>query len=68
MTGSATTTDAYADRRPKILGTTSGALKGLTFAAKDLFDVDGYVTGCGNPDWMRTHGVAKKPHAQLPVS
>ena len=60
MTGSAIITNAYADRRPKIPGATSGALKGLTFAAKDLFDVEGYVTGCGNPDWVRTHGAAKK--------
>ncbi|MCC7427851.1 MAG: amidase [Alphaproteobacteria bacterium] len=30
-------------------------LAGLTFGAKDLFDVAGHVTGCGNPDWRRTH-------------
>ncbi|KDP23530.1 hypothetical protein JCGZ_23363 [Jatropha curcas] len=30
-------------------------LNGLTFAVKDIFDVDGYVTGFGNPDWARTH-------------
>ena len=22
------------------------------------FDIDGYVTGFGNPDWARTHSVA----------
>ncbi|KAL7003050.1 Amidase 1, partial [Sarracenia purpurea var. burkii] len=33
-------------------------LKGLTFAIKDIFDVDGYVTGFGNPDWKRTHSAA----------
>lgn len=27
----------------------SGALAGLTFGVKDLFDVAGYRTGCGNP-------------------
>jgi amidase len=27
-----------------------GPLAGLTFAAKDIFDVAGYKTGCGNPD------------------
>jgi amidase len=27
----------------------SGALAGLTFAVKDIFDVAGYKTGCGNP-------------------
>ncbi|KAA3463025.1 outer envelope protein 64, mitochondrial-like [Gossypium australe] len=30
-------------------------LQGLTFAIKDIFDVKGYVTGFGNPDWRRTH-------------
>ena len=32
-----------------------GPLAGLTFAAKDIIDVAGHVTGCGNPDWLRTH-------------
>jgi amidase len=29
----------------------SGPLDGLTFVAKDLLDVAGYVTGGGNPQW-----------------
>ncbi|KAG6702087.1 hypothetical protein I3842_07G016800 [Carya illinoinensis] len=33
-------------------------LNSLTFAIKDIFDVDGYVTGFGNPDWLRTHAAA----------
>ncbi|GLT90326.1 hypothetical protein SLE2022_082650 [Rubroshorea leprosula] len=33
-------------------------LSGLTFAIKDIFDVNGYVTGFGNPDWARTHQAA----------
>src|SRR5258708_6330914 len=37
----------------------SGPLSGLTFAAKDLFDVAGSVTGCGNPDWAATHEIAE---------
>jgi amidase len=41
-----------------IAGAAEGPLKGLTFAAKDIFDIEGYVTGCGNPDWARTHGAA----------
>ena len=32
-----------------------GPLSGLTFAAKDLFDVAGHVTGAGSPDWLATH-------------
>jgi len=34
-------------------GTGDGPLAGLTFAAKDVFDIAGYVTGAGNPDWRR---------------
>jgi amidase len=37
----------------------AGPLSGLTFAAKDLFDVAGVVTGCGNPDWAATHQPAR---------
>jgi amidase len=36
-----------------------GQLSGLTFAAKDLFDVADAVTGCGNPDWAATHEAAQ---------
>jgi amidase len=35
--------------------TASGPLTGLTFGVKDLIDIGGTVTGCGNPDWARTH-------------
>ncbi len=41
-------------------GNASGPLGGLTFGAKDLFDVAGYVTGCGNPEWAVTHQKADK--------
>ncbi|MBL8708720.1 MAG: amidase [Rhodospirillaceae bacterium] len=44
--------------------TASGPLDGLSFAIKDLFDVAGRVTGCGNPDWRRTHGPARE-HAAV---
>ena len=33
----------------------SGPLDGLRFAVKDLIDVGGRVTGCGNPTWRETH-------------
>lgn len=39
-------------------GATTGPLARVPFAAKDLFDIEGRVTGCGNPDWARTHGPA----------
>ena len=34
-----------------------GPLHGLTFAVKDLFDVDGYPTGCGSPHLLALSGV-----------
>ncbi len=40
-------------------GIPGGPLTGLTFAAKDIFDVAGHVTGGGNPDWKATHDVAQ---------
>ncbi len=43
-----------------IQGAADGPLAGLTFAAKDLFDVRGTVTGSGNPDWARTHAPARR--------
>uniref|UniRef100_A0A2N9I3J7 Amidase domain-containing protein n=1 Tax=Fagus sylvatica TaxID=28930 RepID=A0A2N9I3J7_FAGSY len=33
-------------------------LHALTFAVKDIFDVEGYVTGFGNPEWAKTHPAA----------
>ncbi|XP_009145949.1 outer envelope protein 64, chloroplastic [Brassica rapa] len=33
-------------------------LTGLSFAISDVFDVTGYVTGFGHPDWVRTHEAA----------
>jgi amidase len=41
----------------RIAGAPGGPLAGLAFAAKDLFDVAGYPTGGGNPDWARAHPV-----------
>lgn len=38
--------------------TSPGPLAGLSFAIKDIFDTAGQVTGCGNPDWARTHASA----------
>lgn len=35
--------------------TGSGLLDGLSFGVKDLIDIQGYVTGCGNPDWAQQH-------------
>ncbi|CAI0400427.1 unnamed protein product [Linum tenue] len=35
-------------------------LTDLTFAVSDVFDIEGFVTGCGHPDWASTHGAASK--------
>jgi amidase len=35
-----------------------GPLSGLSFAAKEVFDLAGHVTRSGNPDWLRTHSPA----------
>lgn len=32
-----------------------GLLFGKTFVAKDMIDIEGHVTGAGNPDWLNTH-------------
>lgn len=36
-------------------GSGSGPLAGLTFAAKDVFHIEGFRTGFGQPDWLATH-------------
>ena len=36
-------------------GAPGGPLAGLAFAAKDIFDIAGHITGCGNPHWKATH-------------
>jgi amidase len=45
-------------------GAKDGPLTGLTFAAKDLFDIAGHPTGAGNPTWLATHEI---PGASSPV-
>ena len=39
-------------------GSGKGPLAGLTFGAKDIYDVAGHKTGFGSPDWLRTHDAA----------
>ena len=41
--------------RPAMKGPATGPLAGLTFVAKDVFDVAGHPTGAGRQDWLRTH-------------
>ena len=43
-----------------LAGASRGPLVGLTFGAKDIYDVAGHRTGFGNPDWLATHPPAAK--------
>jgi amidase len=44
--------------RVHVAGSPVGPLAGLSFAAKDIYDVAGRVACCGNPDWLATHAPA----------
>ena len=48
------------DTEAYLPGAANGPLSGLTFAAKDIFDVAGHVTGGGNPDWKAAQPAAQK--------
>jgi amidase len=41
-----------------ITGAASGPLAGLTAAVKDMYDIAGYRTGGGNPEWLEQHAPA----------
>jgi len=47
-------------QRFRIEGAAGGPLAGLTFAAKDLFDVAGRPTGGGNPDWPKGRPIPRR--------
>ncbi len=57
---------AFTDERVMVSGAAAGPLAGLTFGLKDLYDVAGFVTRAGSPDWARTHEPASEtaPAAQ----
>ena len=53
--------DAFCkDTKAYLAGPLGGPLSNLNFAAKDIFDVAGHVTGGGNPDWKATHPPAER--------
>ncbi len=43
-----------------IAGAPLGPLAGLSFAAKDIYDIAGRTACCGNPDWLKTHAAATR--------
>lgn len=50
--------NAFVNKELNIEPTGTGVLNGLTFAVKDVFNIRGYTSGAGNPDWLQTHGPA----------
>ena len=46
---------AYIDPSIELRGSENGPLQGMTFAVKDLFDIEGMRTGFGHPLWLETH-------------
>ena len=43
-----------------VAGSAAGPLAGLTFGVKDIYDIAGYKTGFGSPDWLDTHPPAAR--------
>lgn len=52
--------NAFVNKELNIEPTGSGRLNGLMFAVKDVFEIQGYTSKAGNPDWLRTHSHANK--------
>jgi amidase len=52
--------DPFCCKSMTLPGAPRGPLAGLSFAAKDLFDIAQHVTGAGNPDWLATHAPAPR--------
>ena len=43
-----------------IVGAPTGPLAGLTAVVKDMYDIAGFRTGGGSPDWLATQKPASK--------
>ena len=43
----------------ELAGAATGPLCGLTFGAKDIYDVEGHACTFGSPTWLATHAPAK---------
>src|ERR1035437_11174636 len=48
------------DLAAPIPGVVSRPLAGLMAAVKDMYDIQGERTGCGNPEWLANHAPAMK--------
>ncbi len=47
--------NAFVEEEITFEPTGTGLLDGLEFAVKDVISIEGYKSGAGNPDWLRTH-------------
>ena len=47
------------DLQAPVAGAAAGPLAGLTVAVKDMYDIAGYRTGGGSPEWLEAHAVPK---------
>jgi len=48
------------DLKAPIEGAADGPLAGLSAVVKDMYDIAGYIAGCGNPEWLATHQPAAR--------
>lgn len=56
--------NAFMNDHLNIQQTESGALKGLSFGVKDVFEIKDYRSSAGNPDWFQSHQASKR-HAPV---
>jgi amidase len=53
------------DLKAPIAGAATGPLAGLTCAVKDMYDIPGYRTGGGSPEWLAEASEATSPAAAV---
>src|SRR5215469_12267755 len=53
------------DIKAPIAGAATGPLAGLTCAVKDMYDIPGYRTGGGSPEWLAEASEATSPAAAV---
>lgn len=47
--------NAYVNKNLLLQPKSKGSLDGLSFAVKDVFAIESYISSGGNPDWLKTH-------------
>lgn len=56
--------NAFMNDHLNIQQTETGPLKGLSFGVKDVFEIKGYRSSVGNPDWLKSHQASMR-HAPV---